>query len=88
MDPEIAEYLGIPHVANVRKILEIENDYITVEMDMPNTVEIVEVKYPCLLTVEKDIFEPRLPSYRKKIESKDREIKVISLSDFEDKDEK
>lgn len=85
--PEIAEYLGIPHVANVRKILEIENDYITVEMDMPNTVEIVEVKYPCLLTVEKDIFEPRLPSYRKKIESKDREIKVISLSDFEDKDE-
>ena len=67
--PEIAEYLGIPHVANVRKILEIENDYITVEMDMPNTVEIVEVKYPCLLTVEKDIFEPRLPSYRKKIES-------------------
>ncbi len=64
--PEIAEYLGIPHVANVRKILEIENDYITVEMDMPNTVEIVEVKYPCLLTVEKDIFEPRLPSYRKK----------------------
>lgn len=85
--PEIAEYLGIPHVANVRKILEVENDYITVEMDMPNTVEIVEVKYPCLLTVEKDIFEPRLPSYRKKIESKNREINVISLSDFEDKDE-
>lgn len=85
--PEIAEYLGIPHVANVRKVLEIENDYITVEMDMPNTVEVVEIKYPCLLTVEKDIFEPRLPSYRKKIESKDREIKVISLNDFEDKDE-
>ena len=85
--PEIAEYLNIPHVANVRKVLEIENDYITVEMDMPNTVEVVEIKYPCLLTVEKDIFEPRLPSYRKKIESKDKAIKVISLNDFEDKDE-
>jgi electron transfer flavoprotein beta subunit len=85
--PEMAEYLGIPHVANVRSILKIEDDYITVEMDMPNTVEVVDVKYPCLLTVEKDIFEPRLPSYKKKIESKDREIKVISLKDFEDKDE-
>ncbi|MDZ5035002.1 electron transfer flavoprotein subunit beta, partial [Clostridium perfringens] len=85
--PEIAEYLDIPHVANVRKILEVADDYIAVEMDMADTVEIVEIKYPCLLTVEKDIFEPRLPSYRKKIESKGREIKVISLNDFEDKDE-
>ena len=85
--PEMAEYLDIPHVANVRKILELADDYIAVEMDMADTVEIVEIKYPCLLTVEKDIFEPRLPSYRKKMESKDREIKVISLNDFEDKDE-
>ncbi|MEG0133986.1 electron transfer flavoprotein subunit beta/FixA family protein [Clostridium sp.] len=86
--PEMAEYLGIPHVANVRKILEVKDDFITVEMDMPNTVEIVDIKYPCLITVEKGIFEPRLPSYKKKIDSKDREIKVISLMDFEDKNEK
>ncbi|MGL4569977.1 MAG: electron transfer flavoprotein subunit beta/FixA family protein [Clostridium sp.] len=86
--PEMAEYLGIPHVANVRKILDVKDNFITVEMDMPNTVEIVDIKYPCLITVEKGIFEPRLPSYKKKIDSKDREIKVISLMDFEDKNEK
>ena len=86
--PEMAEYLGIPHVANVRKILDVKDSFITVEMDMPNTVEIVDIKYPCLITVEKGIFEPRLPSYKKKIDSKDREIKVISLMDFEDKNEK
>ena len=86
--PEMAEYLGIPHVANVRRILDVNDDFIKVEMDMPNTIEILEVKYPCLLTVDKDIFQPRLPSYKKKLETDEREINVISLNDFEDKDEK
>lgn len=85
--PEMAEYLKIPHIANVRKIIEVKEKSVVVEMDMPNTLEVVDIKYPCLLTVEKDIFEPRLPSYRKKIETKDRKIKVYGLSDFEDKNE-
>ena len=76
--PEMAEYLGIPHVANVRRILDVNDDFIKVEMDMPNTIEVLEVKYPCLLTVDKDIFQPRLPSYKKKLETDEREINVIS----------
>lgn len=86
--PEMAEYLGIPHISNVLKIEKVKENSIVVEMDMPNTIEVAEVKFPCLLTVEKDIFQPRLPSYRKKLETKDREIRVLSLKDFEDTDEK
>lgn len=86
--PEMAEYLGIPHVANVRKIVELREASIVVEMDMPDTVEVSEVQYPCLITVEKNIFEPRLPSYRKKLSTKDREINILSLKDLEDQDEK
>ena len=86
--PEMAEYLGMPHIANVRKIVEVKNKSIVVEMDMPDTIEIVEVKFPCLITVEKDIFQPRLPSYRKKLETVDKEIGMISLKDFEDQNEK
>ena len=52
--PEMAEYLVIPHVANVRRILDVNDDFIKVEMDMPNTIEVLEVKYPCLLTVDKE----------------------------------
>lgn len=85
--PEMAEYLNIPHVANVRKLIEVKEKSVVIEMDMPNTLEIADVKFPCLLTVEKDIFEPRLPSYKKKIETKDREIRVYGLNDFEDKNE-
>lgn len=86
--PEMAEYLGMPHVANVRKIVDIKKESITVEMDMGNTIEISEIKYPCLITVEKDIFQPRLPSYKRKLETKDKEICVLSLKDFEDQNEK
>ncbi|MCT8977662.1 electron transfer flavoprotein subunit beta/FixA family protein [Clostridium sp. CX1] len=86
--PEMAEYLGIPHISNVLKIEEIKKDSIVVEMDMPNTIEVARIKFPCLLTVEKDIFQPRLPSYRKKLETKDREIRILGLKDFEDQNEK
>ncbi|MDR3586735.1 MAG: electron transfer flavoprotein subunit beta/FixA family protein [Desulfosporosinus sp.] len=86
--PEMAEYLEIPHIANVLKIIELKEKSVVVEMDMPNTVEIAEIQFPCLLTVEKDIFQPRLPSYKKKVSTKDREIKIITLNDFADQDEK
>jgi electron transfer flavoprotein beta subunit len=86
--PEMAEYLGIPHIANVIKIEELNDKSMIVEMDMPNTIEVAEIQFPCLLTVEKDIFQPRLPSYRKKLETKDREVKMLSLKDFSDQNEK
>lgn len=85
---EMAEYLGIPHVSNVRKVVEINDRSITVEMDMAETVEIQEIKFPCLITVEKDIYTPRLPSYKRKLETKNKKAKVLSLKDFEDKNEK
>ncbi|WP_432663614.1 electron transfer flavoprotein subunit beta/FixA family protein [Wukongibacter baidiensis] len=85
--PEMAEFLGIPHVANVRKVIEVKEASIVVEMDMPNTIEIVEIEYPCLITVEKGIFQPRLPSFKLKMATKDRDIPFYSLKDFEDLDE-
>ena len=85
--PEISEWLGIPSVSNVRNIVKTEESGVLVEMDMPDDLELASVKYPCLLTVEKDIFQPRLPSYVLKTKSKDREILSLSLEDMEDTDE-
>lgn len=85
---EMAEMLNIPHVANVRSIIEVEDPSITVEMDMPESIETVKISYPCLITVDKGIFEPRLPSYKKKLSSGDREIKILNFNDFDDKNEK
>jgi electron transfer flavoprotein beta subunit len=55
---------------------------------MAETIEVAEIKFPCLITVEKGIFEPRLPSYKKKLATKEREITVTSFKDLEDQDEK
>ncbi|MCI5624096.1 MULTISPECIES: electron transfer flavoprotein subunit beta/FixA family protein [Anaerostipes] len=84
---EVSEWLNIPSVSNVKKIKDIDSNGITIEMDLPNELEIAKVSYPCLLSVDKDIFQPRLPSYVKKTETKDREIEVYSLDDMEDTDE-
>ncbi len=85
--PEMAEFLKIPHVANVCEIIEINNDSITVKMNMEDTEEIQKIKFPCLITVEKNIYTPRLPSYKRKKEqvtSAEKKIKYFNMRDFED----
>ena len=87
--PEMAEFLGIPHVTNVSKILEADQEGLTLQMNMEETLEIQRVPFPCLITVDKDIYTPRLPSYKRKLEiSENPEIKILTLKDMYDTDEK
>ena len=74
-------------MTNVTEIIEVKEDSIVVEIDLPTSMEVCEITYPCLITVEKDIFQPRLPSFKLKMDTKDREIPMFTLGDFEDKDE-
>jgi len=85
--PELAEFLGIPHASNVLRIDNIRESSITVECDMGDAVEVMEVQYPCLISVDKGIFQPRLPSFRLKLATKDQDIPCIGLKDLEDKNE-
>lgn len=84
--PETAEFLGIEHAANIVSIMELNKNKITVKMNMDGYTQIQEMTLPCLVTVEKDINTPRLPSYKRKKIMSDNEIKVYSLDDFDDKD--
>lgn len=84
---EIAEFLNIPHVTNVTEIIEVKENSIIVEIDLPTSLEVCEITYPCLITVEKDIYQPRLPSFKLKMATKNKEIPMFTLNDFEDKDE-
>jgi len=86
--PEIAEYLGIPHVSNVLRIHAIHDTSVILEMNMAESVEIQEVMLPCLITVEKDIFQPRLPSFKLKLQTRERPVKRISFKDLEDQNER
>lgn len=85
--PEIAENLHIPHIAYVENIIEIKDKSVIVSVSMDNTTEVWEIDYPCLITVDKGIFTPRLPSYKLGKEIKKDQISILTLNDFEDQDE-
>ncbi len=90
---EIAEFLDLPHITNVRKLCEIHQPEtgapgrLIAEMDFPDQVAVVEVEMPCLITVEKGIYQPRLPSYRMKMATKDRKVQTLMFKDLADQTE-
>ena len=86
--PEVSELLGIPCVCNVRAVYKAQGESIIVDMEMSEDVEKLKVPFPCLITVQKEICEPRLPSYKKQKATADREISRYSLNDMSDKNEK
>lgn len=84
--PEIAEFLSVPHIPYVIEIIEVKDQSIIVKSAFDSYEEINEVKTPCLLTIEKGDFIPRLPSYRRKVEVSGYEVKTVTMKDLKDQD--
>lgn len=85
---EMAEWLQIPSVSNVVSIEAVEKDAITVKMEIPTAYETARIAFPCLISVEKDIYEPRLPSYIKKKATTDRVIHEITSASLPKENER
>lgn len=85
--PAIAEWLNIPHVSWVKSLVKIHDQEIVVLQEMMDHVATVKLPYPCLMTVEKGIYQPGLPSYIRKKEAMKKEIHCLSLDDLDDRDE-
>ena len=86
--PETAEFLGMDHMANVQRILSVQDHAVTVEANMDRYLQQVKIPLPCLLTIEKDANTPRLPSYRRKMAADESCLQIFSIRDFADQDEK
>lgn len=84
---EIAELLDIPHANNILEIKEIKENSIVVDLDLPTMVQTVEIQLPCLISVDKDVNQPRLPSYKLKKKTQNKKITPFTVADFEDPDE-
>ncbi len=76
--PGIAENLGLPFVAYVRKIVDVSNGKMKVERLIEDGYEVVEVSLPAVITVVKEINTPRMPSLKGKMKAKSLEIKPLS----------
>ncbi|MDP8259632.1 MAG: electron transfer flavoprotein subunit beta/FixA family protein [Candidatus Gygaella obscura] len=81
--PGIATHLDIPQVTYVKKIEELNNNVMKVERMMEEGFEIIETPLPCLLTVVKEINEPRLPSLKGMMKSKSAVIRILTQKELE-----
>ena len=79
--PGIAEWLNISQVTFAVKI-ELTGTTIKVERLLEELNEVVIAPLPCLLTVVKQINEPRVPSLKGMMKAKKAEIKTLSAADI------
>jgi electron transfer flavoprotein beta subunit len=74
--PRIAERLGIPQISHTRKVTINENT-VTAERDLEDAYETVEASMPVMLTVTKEINEPRIPTITMVIKASKKTTKVL-----------
>ncbi|MEM2953093.1 MAG: electron transfer flavoprotein subunit beta/FixA family protein, partial [Candidatus Bathyarchaeia archaeon] len=79
--PRLAEILGISAVTYARKV-GLEGDTIFVERSLEDCLEVVKVKMPALLTVTKEINEPRVPTLMDVLKASRKELVTWTLSDL------
>ncbi len=86
--PGVSMHLGIPQVTYVKKIEKVDSGSATVERMTEEGYDIIETPVPVVITVVKEINEPRLPSLKGKMRSKKAEIPVWTAEDLKCEDEK
>ena len=85
--PKLAERLGIPQITHVRK-LEIKGDEVVAERDLEEGYEIVSAKMPVVVTVTKEINEPRYPKLMDIMKASKKPIKTLTAADLGIPDDK
>jgi len=87
--PGISAHLDIPQVTYVKKIEEIKKSednkswIARVERMVEEGYEVIEVPFPCLITVVKEINEPRLPSLKGKLRARSATITKWGIKDLD-----
>jgi electron transfer flavoprotein beta subunit len=82
--PSVAALLDIPVLTYVSRIreLRVRDGSIVVERAVEGGYEVVKCSLPALLSVVKEINEPRIPSLRRKINAKKAEIILMTSKDI------
>ena len=82
--PGVAENLNIPHITDVKMIEQIDEDgTLIVQRAVEDGYVRLKSRMPIVLTVVKEINEPRLPSLKTKMQARKKEIKIWNSADLE-----
>src|SRR5574340_1839697 len=80
--PMLAAILDIPYAAWARKLTFGDGGALQVERLLDHGYDAVEVQLPALITVVKEINEPRVPSFKAKLRAKKEPIPVWGIADL------
>jgi len=86
--PGIAAHLGIPQITFVRKIEEITDKKISAQRLVEGGYELISSPLPLVMTVVKEINEPRLPTLKGKLRARKVEIQKWGPEDINANKEK
>lgn len=81
--PGIAAFLNLPVASYVNQISELSDNRLTLQRLLENGSEMLECKLPAVLTVVKEVSDPRLPTLRGKQRAKKQAIPSWSNDDLE-----
>lgn len=77
----LAELLNLPQISSVRK-LSVEGDTVTAERALEDAVETVKAKMPVLVSVTREINQPRIPSLMMIMKASKKEIVTWTAADL------
>jgi len=77
----LSELLGLPQMSSVRK-LSVEGDVVVAERALEDSSETVKTKMPAVVTVTREINQPRIPSLMMIMKASKKEIVKWTLQDI------
>jgi electron transfer flavoprotein beta subunit len=80
--PGIAAHLGLPQITYVRKIESVDEKRIVAQRMLETGHEVIESPLPCVVTVTKEINDPRIPTFKGKMAAKKAAIVTWTAADI------
>ena len=81
--PQISAWLKIPNAAFVKKVVRVNAKSIVVERLTEDGSEVVELTFPCVISVVKEINKPRVRSVKGRMLAKRANVTVWTADDVQ-----
>lgn len=81
--PQIGEQLGLPQVSYAEE-LDVEGDCIVAKRQFEESVHVLKVKMPCLVTALSELCKPRYMSVRGIVDAYEKTVTVWGFDDLKD----
>lgn len=80
--PQISAWLNMPNAAFVRRVVDVSDKSITVERLTEDGAEEIELPFPCVISVVKEISSPRVRSVKGRMAAKRAEVTKWTADDI------